>query len=105
MIPHATPNRAKQADNPTRVILDNGCTKTMGSWYTVGSGYAVERFFKAIEQSISSPDEVRVDLVQHKVDWTLRLLFNTLPPIDVLEQGQVPISRGIDQMRNRHVRV
>ena len=53
MIPHATPNRAqalasklmapitKQADNPTHVILDNGCTKSMGSWYSV------ERFIKA----------------------------------------------------------
>ena len=44
-----------------------------------------------------------------KVDWTLRLSFNTSPPvvtfIDILEQGQVPILLSIDQMRNLHMTI
>ena len=33
------------AKYPTHVILDNGCTKSMGSWY------AVERFVHAVRES------------------------------------------------------
>ena len=44
-----------------------------------------------------------------KVDWTLRLHFNTTPRmvtnIDILEQGQVPILFSIDQMRNLHITI
>ena len=79
-----------QADHPTHVILDNGCTKSTGSWC------AVEKFKKEIE---THPRRMTYDFIpcntrftlasgqQSKVDWTLRLYFNTQP----FEQGQVPI--------------
>ena len=71
MVPHATPQRAQalasklmapilnQAEHPTHVILDNGCTKSMGNWY------AVERFIKAI--AIYPSDDLRLHPLQHKV--------------------------------------
>ena len=95
----------KQAEHPTHVILDNGCTKSMGSWYAK----AIEPYPHRMKYEYI-PCNTRFTFANgqtSKVDWTLRLFFNTSPPmvtnIDILEQGQVPILLSIDQMRNLHM--
>ena len=80
--------------NPTYAILDNGCTRSMGSWH------AIQRFTQAIEpmKDIISyqyiPAETKFTFANGetaRVNWTLHLRYHTTPPcstnIDVLEQG------------------
>ena len=84
--------------NPTYAILDNGCTRSMGSWH------AIQRFTQAIEpmKNIISyqyiPAETKFTFANGETargNWTLHLRYHTTPPcstnIDVLEQGPVPI--------------
>ena len=93
--------------NPTYAILDNGCTRSMGSWH------AIQRFTQAIEpmKDIISyqyiPAKTKFTFANGetaRVNWTLHLRYHTTPPcstnIDVLEQGTVPILLSISQMRN-----
>ena len=89
MAPVINPQR-----NPTYAILDNGCTRSMGSWH------AIQRFTQAIEpmKDIISyqyiPAETKFTFANGetaRVNWTLHLRYHTTPPcstnIDVLEQG------------------
>ena len=97
--------------NPTYAILDNGCTRSMGSWH------AIQRFTQAIEpmKDIISyqyiPAETKFTSANGetaRVNWTLHLQYHTTPPcstnIDVLEQGTVPIL-SISQMRNLYMTI
>ena len=96
--------------NPTYAILDNGCTRSMGSWH------AIQRFTQAIEpmKDIISyeyiPAETKFTFANGetaRVNWTLHLRYHTTPPcstnIDILEQGTVPILLSISQMRNLYM--
>ena len=98
--------------NPTYAILDNGCTRSMGSWH------AIQRFTQAIEpmKDVTSyqyiPAETKFTFANGetaKVNWTLHLRYHTTPPcstnIDVLEQGTVPILLSISQMRNLYMTI
>ena len=66
--------------NPTYAILDNGCTRSMGSWY------AIQRFTQAIEpmKDIISyeyiPAETKFTFANEetaRVNWTLHLRYIT----------------------------
>ena len=96
--------------NPTYAILDNGCTRSMGSWH------AIQRFTKAIEpmKDIISyqyiPAETKFTFANGetaRVNWTLHLRYHTTPPrstnIDVLEQGTVPILLSISPSTHLNV--
>ena len=98
--------------NPTYAILDNGCTRSMGSWH------AIQRFTQAIKpmKDIISyqyiPAETKFTFANGetaRVNWTLHLRYHTTPPcstnIDVLEQGTVPILLSISQMRNLYMTI
>ena len=98
--------------NPTYAILDNGCTRSMGSWH------AIQRFTQAIEpmKDIISyeyiPAETKFTFANGetaRVSWTLHLRYHTTPPcstnIDVLEQGTVPILLSVSQMRNLYMTI
>ena len=98
--------------NPTYAILDNGCTRSIGSWH------AIQRFTQAIEpmKDIVSyeyiPAETKFIFASGetaRVNWTLHLRYHTTPPcstnIDVLEQGTVPILLSISQMRNLYMTI
>ena len=98
--------------NPTYAILDNGCTRSMGSWH------AMQRFTQAIEpmKNIISyeyiPAETKFTFASGetaRVNWTLHLRYRTTPPcstnIDILEQGTVPILLSISQMRNLYMTI
>ena len=69
--------------NPTYAILDNGCTRSMGSWH------AIQRFTQAIEpmKDLISyqyiPAETKFTFASRetaKVNWTLHLRYQTTPP-------------------------
>ena len=94
--------------NPTYAILDNGCTRAMGSWH------AIQRFTQAIEpmKNLISysyiPDETKFTFANAetaKVNWTLHLRCHTTPPcstnIDILEQGTAPILVTMTRSRVR----
>ena len=98
--------------NPTYAILDNGCTRSMGSWH------AIQRFTQAIEpmKDIISyqyiPAETKFTFANRetaRVNWTLHLGYHTTPlcstNIDVLEQGTVPILLSTSQMRNLYMTI
>ena len=95
--------------NPTYAILNNGCTRSMGSWH------AIQRFTQAIEpvKDLISyqyiPAETKFTFANGetaKVNWTLRLRYHTTPPCSTnidLEQGTVPILLSISQTRNLYM--
>ena len=67
--------------NPTYAILDNGCTRSMGSWH------AIQRFTQAIEPMkdlvsyLYIPAETKFTFANGetaKVNWTLRLQMRNL---------------------------
>ena len=95
-------------------ILDNGCTRSMGSWR------AIQRFTQAIEpiKDLISysyiPAKTKFTFANGetaKVNWTLRLRYHTTPPcrcstnIDTLEQGTVPTLLSISQMRKLYMTI
>ena len=98
---------------PTHVILDNGCTRSMGS------SFAVKRFVHAIKVSpyrgVScwyEPVETTFTFANGQVGkstYQLVISFDTTPPcrttVDVLDQGRVPILFSIEQMRNLNMTI
>ena len=96
--------------NTTYAILDNGCTRSMGSWH------AIQRFTQAIEpmKDLISYSSAETEFTfangeTAKVNWTLRLRYHTTPPcstnIDILEQGTVPILLSVGQTRNLYMTI
>ena len=98
---------------PTHVILDNGCTRSMGS------SFAVKRFVQAIKDSpyrgVScwyEPVETTFTFANGQLGKSTHQLvisFDTKPPckttVDVLDQGRVPILFSIEQMRNLNMTI
>ena len=98
---------------PTHVILDNGCTRSMGS------SFAVKRFVQAIKDSpyrgVScwyEPVETTFTFANGQLGKSTHQLvisFDTRPPckttVDVLDQGRVPILFSIEQMRNLNMTI
>ena len=94
-------------------ILDNGCTRSMGS------SFAVKRFVRAIQdgpyRGVScwyEPVETTFTFANGQVGkstYQLVISFDTTPPckttVDVLDQGRVPILFSIEQMRNLNVTI
>ena len=84
--------------NPTYAILDNGCTRSMGSWKC-----NLLQYIPAETKFTFANGETA------KVSWTLRLRCHTTPPcstnIDILEQGTAPILLSISQMRNLYMTI
>ena len=87
--------------NPTYAILDNGCTRSMGSWH------AIQRCTQAIEPM---KDLISYQYIPAETKFTCQDKLDVASPIshnssmqyqlDVLEQGTVPILLSISQMRN-----
>ena len=100
-------------ENPTYVILDNGCTRSMGS------AYAINKFVSAIHSLKNSSLEcwyIPADTMftfangeRGHVSYKLVIKFKTNPPstrsVDVLEQGRVPFLFSIEQMRNLNMTI
>ena len=94
--------------NPNYVILDSGCTRTMGS------RYAIERLQKYVEDHCPgkiiftySPSGTKFSFANSqsaRITEKVTLWFDTSPPanttIEVLDEGKVPILFSIQQMRN-----
>ena len=98
---------------PTHVILDNGCTHSMGS------SFAVKRFVCAIQdgpyRGVScwyEPVETTFTFANGQVGkstYQLVISFDKTPPckttVDVLDQGRVPILFSIEHMRNLNMTI
>ena len=98
---------------PTHVILENGCTRSMGS------SFSVKRFVRAIQDGpyhgVScwyEPVETTFTFANGQVGkstYQLVISFDTTPPcrttVDVRYQGRVPILFSIEQMRNLNMTI
>ena len=81
--------------NPTYAILDNGCTRSMGSWHAIQRFCPGHRTYEKPHLLLAQTKFTFANGETAKVNWTLRLRYHTTPPrstnIDILEQGIVPI--------------
>ena len=93
------------AENPTHVILDLGCTRSMGS------RKAINAFLKAWKDKGNQAELLKSDASfkfanSHGTDCSqkIRIWFNTSPAIytdvDIVEEGKVPILMSLPQMQN-----
>ena len=91
--------------NPTYVVLDLGCTRSMGSRKAV-EAFAQESKAYGITMEYRPCDTTFVfaDSQMGKVTETCIVHFPTTPPcttqIDILEKGSVPILLSLPQMKN-----
>ena len=91
--------------NPTYVILDIGCTRSMGSRHAVEKFAALaEKKGLQLEFLPSSACFSFANSQSTRVTEKMRVWFNTSPPcstdIDIVEEGTVPILMSLPQMKN-----
>ena len=94
------------AQNPTYVILDLGCTKSMGSRFAVNM-YMKSAHVHGLDYEII-PSTSRCSFANSEtayVHQALKIWFPTKPPmftiVDIVEQGRVPILCSLKQMKKK----
>ena len=92
-------------ENPTYVVLDLGCTRSMGSRRAIDALAAVApKYGIELEYLPCNTTFVFADSKTEGVTETCIVNFPTSPPcstqIDILEQGSVPILMSLNQMQN-----
>ena len=80
--------------NPSYAILDNGCTRSLGSWH------AIQRFTQAIEPM---KDIISYEYIPAETKFTFA--NGETARVNWTEQGTVPILLSISQMRNLYITI
>ena len=91
------------ANNPTHVVLDLGCTRSIGSRAAV-KGSRNMRCIMALEQSfVPATSPLCLPTLRWRLAWKVVFIFQRNPPcstrFDVLETGVVPILFSVSQMK------
>ena len=87
--------------NPTYAILDNGCTRSMGSWH------ATQRFTQATE-AMKDPSPISASRARASSHLPMERELRSIGPCvsNLLhEQGAVPIRLSVSQMRNLYMTI